>query len=171
MSNLLAVCVLAFGAGWLVFCLWALAYAMAVGGGEITIPVNRYHEGWAEVVTLAGVVAMYPWAIGTLLERRKLMDYPVPKQSVRFVKGTAALDTEFMLRPLDESRDAFHHYFDEMNGLGNDAYAAWWVEPWDAEHEPDEDDYVTREQWDSMYACAKAVGLEDGVRVLVDVTW
>lgn len=99
------------------------------------------------------------------------MEYPVPKQSVRFVEGTAALDTVFLLRPLDESRDAFAEYLQGIVNLGNDAYAYWWVHPWDAEHDPDEEEYVTREQWDKMYACAKAVGLEDGVPVLVDVTW
>lgn len=97
--------------------------------------------------------------------------YLVPKQSVQFVLGTAALDTAFLLRPLDDSHDAFRTYFNEMQNLGNDAYAYWWVHPWDAEHEPDEEDYVTEEEWNKMYACAKAVGLPDGEPVLVDVTW
>ena len=100
-------------------------------------------------------------------------EYPVPAQGVRFVAETAALDTVFLLRPLDESRDVFAQYFGGMHNLGNDSYAYWWVLPWDAEHESDDEDedYVTREQWDKMYACAKAVELEDGVGVLVDVTW
>ncbi len=97
--------------------------------------------------------------------------YPVPAQSVRFVAETAALDIVFLLRPLDESVDAFRDYFQGLQDLGNDAYAYWWVASWEAEHDDDEEDYVTREQWDKMYACAKAVGFEDGVPVLVDVTW
>ncbi len=97
--------------------------------------------------------------------------YPVPVQSVRFIPEIAALDTVFLLRPLDDSCDAFRTYFGEMQGLCNDAYAYWWVEPWDSSHEPDEEEYVTEEEWNKMYACAKAVGLPDGKPVLVDVTW
>lgn len=97
--------------------------------------------------------------------------YPVPKSSVRFVAEVAALDTVFLLRPLDESYNAFSEYFRTLNGLGHDMYAYWWPLPWEAEHEPGEEDFVTHEQWDSMYACAKAVGLPDGEPVMVDVTW
>lgn len=99
--------------------------------------------------------------------------YPVPAHSIRFVAGVAALDTVFVLRPLNEAVSAFHDLFNGYGSLTSTSLSYWWVQPWDAEHESDDEDedYVTHEQWDAMYACAKAVGLEDGVPVLVDVTW
>ncbi len=102
------------------------------------------------------------------------IQYPVPKQSIRFVPEIAALDTAFLLRPLDgKAVSAFHDLFNGYGYLTSNSYSNWWVHPWDAEHESDDEDedYVTREQWDAMYACAKAVGLEDGQEVIVDVTW
>ena len=55
-------------------------------------------------------------------------EYPVPTQSVRFVAETAALDTVFLLRPLDgKAVSAFHDLFNGYGSLTNSSYSYWWV--------------------------------------------
>lgn len=99
------------------------------------------------------------------------MNFKVPSQGIRFTPEVAALDTVFPLRPLGEATDAFRTLLQGQSNLPNDTYAYWFVLPWDAEHELGEEEYVTEEQWNLMYECAKSVGLDDDVPVLVDVTW
>jgi len=99
--------------------------------------------------------------------------YCVPRQGVRFQRNVAALDAIFLLRPLNEAGDAFRTYMREMHNDGSGAFHEWWVEPWSTSHNDEYgyEEYVTKEEWDSMYACAKAVGLRDDEPVMVDVTW
>ena len=52
--------------------------------------------------------------------------YPVPKHSVRFVAETAALDTVFLLRPLNEASEAFRDLFNGYGSLTNSSYS-WHV--------------------------------------------